>query len=70
MKVTSSIARKKFWTEELTKWKCFHGGAIGSCSRVNDEGMTFQSDEHIVIQYLKVVKEEPTNVPSTQVLVI
>lgn len=67
--MTSSIVRKKFWIKEITKWKCSHGGAIGSCSRMNGDGMSLQLDEDIVIQYLKVVKEEPTNGPLAQVLV-
>jgi len=36
---------------------------------VNGEGMPLQLDEHIIIQYLKVVKKEPINGPSAQVLV-
>jgi hypothetical protein len=36
---------------------------------MNGDGMSLQLDEDIVIQYLKVVKEEPTNGPLAQVLV-
>jgi len=36
---------------------------------MNGEGISLQLDGDIVIQYLKVVKEKPTNGPLTQVLV-